>query len=343
MRRVSTAAGIVLGTLVGGVCEGQVFDVAIETPSMDRWNYPFNGSPGSRFSASTFGAVELVGFDDRDAQLVLGFATDGLIPAGLEISEYDIVSVRVTITNTNGGEFRYDPTYDTHDTYAFLDGSGDSDGGRPVSLWGVGYRNGYDQSSWGEYTVFGGAPIVEPAQEARHAFACDFPGGIGLPRDVSNNLKEEFDPMPMAIGQADTAVAGEFVDADTDFVFDVDLCDPANQAYVATGLASGELRFTVSSLSTANGDQGGGMGDIQYPFWYTRENPIAQLLGLTPRIEIRVRVGSAGDFNGDGVKDIGDVFAFLEDFTTRNPNADLQRDCVFDVSDVFAFLNAYSS
>ena len=321
---------------------GQVVDVVLDSPSMDRWNYPFNGSPGSRLSASTFGAVELEGFDDRDAQLVIGFDTSGMVEAGLDAGEYDIISVRVTITNTNGDEFRYDPTYDGHTTYAFLDESNDPDPGRPVTLWGVGYRNGYDASSWGEFTMFGGAPVIEPAQGARHAFACDFPS-IGVARDISNNLKEEFDPMPMAVGQADSATPGAFVAAETDFVFDIQTCDGAFNAYIAAGVASGEVRFSVSSLSTANGGMGGGTGDIQYPFWYTRENPLGSLLGYSPRIELRVRVGSAGDYNADGTRDVFDVFAFLDDFNAGNADADLQRDCVFDVFDVFAFLNAFNS
>ena len=149
--------------------------------------------------------------------------------------------------------------------------------------------------------------------------------------------------MPMAVAHADTATPGQFVAADTDFVFDVDVCDDAANAYIAGGVAAGEVRFTVSSLSTANGGKGGGTGDIQYPFWYTRENPIAQILGFAPRIEIRVRVGNAGDYNADGTKDIFDVFAFLDDFNAGSADADLQRDCVFDVFDVFAFLNAFNS
>lgn len=337
-----TKGVIGLSAVLCGICNAQVVEVSLDAPSLDRWNYPFNGSPGSRLSASTFGAVELAGFDDHDAQLVLGFDVSAQVASGLDASQYDIISACVIITNTNGDEFRYDPSYDGHETYLFLDESLDTDMGRPIHLWGVGYRNGYDASSWGEYTVFGGVPTVEPAQGARHAFACDFPSA-GVVRDVSNNLKQEFDPMPMAIGQVDGLGAGELVPADTDFVFDVDVCDPGFNAFIASGVSNGEVRFVVSSLTTANGGKGGGTGDIQYPFWYTRENPIGSLLGYAPRLELRVRVGSAGDYNNDGVKDIFDVFAYLDDFNAGSADADLQRDCVFDVFDVFAFLNAFNS
>ncbi|MBL4591417.1 MAG: hypothetical protein JKY96_05605 [Phycisphaerales bacterium] len=342
MTRKSLSIGIVLSLLATGLCNAQVVDVSLDTTSMDRWNYPFNGSPGSRLTASTFGAVELEGFDDRDAQLVLGFDTSALIPAGMDISLYDIISVRVTITNSNGDTFRYDPSYDTHDTYLFLDDSLDADMGRPMELYGVGYRNGFDQSTWGEFTVFGGTAVVEPVQGARHAFACDFPDGVS-PRDISNNLKDEFDPTPMAIGQADTVVPGEIVPADTDFVFDVDVCSDANQSYISESLALGELRFSVSSLSPADGGPGGGNGEIQYPFWYTRENAVAQILGFTPRLEIRVRLGGLADYNADGTQNLQDIFAYLNDFNAGTEDADLNHDCQLNLQDIFTLLAAFNS
>ena len=91
------------------LAQTQLFELSYDAPSLDRWNYPFNGSPGSRLSASTFGAVELDGFDDHDAQLVLGFATSSDVPTGLDGLEYQVLSARVTITNTNGDVFRYEP------------------------------------------------------------------------------------------------------------------------------------------------------------------------------------------------------------------------------------------
>ncbi len=336
-----TAFGFSL--LFPAVCNAQVIDVTLDTTTMDRWNYPFNGSPGSRFSASTFGAVELEGFDDRDAQLVVGFDTSGLIPVGLGLSEYDIISARVIITNTNGDEFRYDPSYDPHDSYLFLDESLDADAGRPVEMYAMGYRNGYAQSSWGEYTVFGGTPVVEPTQGSRNAFACDFPNGVGVARDVSNNLKDEFDPTPIAVATTTAASPGEFVPADSDFTLEVNTCDDAHQAYMIESIAAGELRFTIASLHTANGGSGGGSGDIQYPFWYTRENAIAQLLGYTPRLELRVRVGGLSDYNADGSNNLQDIFSYLNDFNAGLDDADLNHDCQLNLQDVFVLLQAFNS
>ncbi|MDF1809846.1 MAG: GC-type dockerin domain-anchored protein [Phycisphaerales bacterium] len=319
----------------------QVIEVEYNSPTMDRWNYPFNGAPGTRLSASTFGAIELDGFDDHDAQLLLGFETFAEIPLGLDPSEYQILSATITITSTNDEEFRYDPTYDTHDTYEFLDESLDTDLGRPTHLWAVGYRNGFDQTTFGEFSAFGGTPSVEPTQESRHAFAAYFPDGVTA-TDVSNNLKQEFDATPMAIGQTDSVAPGEFVPTDAQFTFEVNLCDPAVRGYLNDSLALGDLRFVVSSLHTANGGDGGGTGDITYPFWYTRENPIAQLFGFAPKLQLRVRVGSPADYNGDGSLNFFDVSEFLSDFSAGNTDADLNSDCTLNFFDISTFLSAFS-
>jgi len=336
-----------LTTLLGAcaclsAAQTQLIEADYSVPTLDRWNYPFNGSPGTRLTGSTFGAVELDGFDDHDAQLLLGFDTFNEVTTGLDAAEYRVLRATVTITNSNGDEFRYDPTYDTHDTYEFLDESFDPDPGRPVHLWSIGYRNGFDQTTFGEFTAFGGPPVVAPAQESRYAFAAYFPDGPDAV-DISNNLKEEFDPTPMAVGFNDSLIPGDTVPENTALTFEVDLCDPMIRAYLAQGLSLGEVRFAVTSLHSANGGKGGGKGDVSYPFWYTKENPIAQLLGYTPTLSLEVRIGSAGDYNADGLYDFFDVSAFLDDFGAGNPAADLTGDCVFDFFDVSDFLDAFAT
>ncbi len=331
------------GASSGCLAQTQIVDLTYDAPTLDRWNYPFNGSPGTRLSASTFGAVLLDGFDDHDAQFVLGFETDADVATGLDTTQYQVLEATVTITNTNGGVFRYDSTYDTYDTYQFLDDSLDPDPGRPVHLWALGYRNGYDQTTWDEYSTFGGTPSVEPTQESRHAFAAYFPTEGSMPVDISNNLKQQFDPTPMAIAHTDAVAPGELVPADTEFRFDVDLCQPGVKHYLAQGLSLGEVRFAVTSLHDANGGKGGGTGDVLYPFWYTRENPVAQILGLTSTLHLRVRVGSPGDYNADGVFNFFDVSAFLGDFTAGSLDADLNGDCSLNFFDVSAFLTAFSA
>ncbi|MEX0876509.1 MAG: GC-type dockerin domain-anchored protein [Phycisphaerales bacterium] len=342
---MKTAFALALSAAAGPAAFGQsqIIDLDYDAPTLDRWNYPFNGSPGTRLSASTFGAIELEGFDDHDAQLVLGFETGADVTAGLDSGEYQVLEAVVTITNSNGGVFRYDPTYDTHDTYLFLDNSLDLDAGRPVHLWAAGYRNGFDVSSWGEYSAFGGTPAVEPAQESRHLFAAYFPNEGSEAVDISNNLKQEFDATPMAIGMTDSVLPGEFVPADTALSFEVDLCQPGIRDFLAQGLSDGEVRFVVTSLHEASGGKGGGTGDITYPFWYTKENPIAQILGYSATLDLRVRVGSVGDYNGDGQFNFFDVSEFLSDFSSGDLTADVNNDCTLNFFDISQFLAAFNA
>jgi len=343
MARKTTQSAALLGLiLTTASTQAQLFEVDYAAPTLDRWNYPFNGAPGFRLSASTFGAPTLEGFDDRDAQLAIGFETFADIPLGLDSSEYRVLSATVTITNTSADVFRYDPTYDSHDTYLYLDDSLDTDPGRPVSLWALGYRYGFDQTTWGEFSAFGGPAVVDPVQESRNAFAAYFPVDQTAV-DVSNNVKQQFDPTPMALAQTDSVVPGDLIPADTTFTFEVDLCDPLIRGYLSESLAIGEVRFAVSSMHLANGGDGGGTGDVTYPFWYTRENPIAEIFGYASTLNMRVRIGSAGDYDGNGAMDFFDVSAFLADFTSGNLDADLTGDCAFDFFDVSAFLTAFSA
>src|ERR1043165_1040728 len=71
----------------------QRLGVSYNTPTLDRWMYPFNSQPGREQSIPTLGAIRIDGFDDRDAQFLVGFDTAQQIPPGLELNQYRIESV----------------------------------------------------------------------------------------------------------------------------------------------------------------------------------------------------------------------------------------------------------
>lgn len=345
-RRVTPLMLTSLFGMCGPAAHAQVFSVATDA-TLDRWMYPFNGSPGTRLSASTFGAPRLEGFDDYDAQFIVGFRTDGDVPAGQPASAYRVISATVYAVVSNDGQFRYDPTYDNQNTYQNQVGEypglvPDSDPGRPVTLWGLGYREGYSLANWGETSPFGFNPTIPPAQEARTAFMATF-GVDGTPSDASNHLTAEIDLVPAAIGQTATVAPGDPVPVDTEFAFEINLCDPGVRAYLTQSLSAGELRFAVASLQPADGGPDGGSGDVTYPVWYTRENPIAQIFGLVPHLEIQVRVGNAGDYNGDGIRNFFDISTFLNDFNAGNPAADMNTDCSLNFFDISIFLNEFNT
>ncbi len=341
---MSNAQNILTTGLLLAMCStatnAQVIEAQYNEPSLDRWMYPFNGSPGTRFEMTSFGAVDNEGFDDHDAQVLLGFDTSSEYISGLGADQYQILEITVKMTVSNDNGFEYDDSYDAFDTYGVLASFPDSDVGRPINLFLPGYRDGYDQSTFFENTVFGLTPDVPPAQGSRHAFAAIFDDD-GFATDVSNNIKDQFDAVPLAIGTTDAVTPGDVVPADTEFSFSFVPCDPGSRAELERMLDRGEVRFMVTSLSPATGGPDGGQGD--YPIWYARENPLAQIFGTAAKLEIRARIGSAGDYNGDGSKNFLDVSDFLSDFGNTDPAADINGDCSHNFLDVSGFLSEYSS
>ena len=66
----------------------QLLNPAWPAPSLDRWMYPFNFSAGAESSAPTFGAISQPGFDDRDAQFIIGFSTASQVVPGQPLDHY---------------------------------------------------------------------------------------------------------------------------------------------------------------------------------------------------------------------------------------------------------------
>jgi len=254
----------------------------------DRWMYPFNGTPGDRFTAPVFGAIGETDFDDRDGQLIVGFNTSSFVPTGQAPSSYNIASVKVRVTHSTG-TFAYDPTYDSYLTYS-VDGvtpslQPDADAGRPIELHGVGLRNGYTSLGFGG--VNPGPPVFEEGDifgNPRNVF----PLAYGTPNangDVSNNVTEGFESNPWAIGQATSGVlpgqnvlSGSASSAGETFEFDLGLT-PEILAYLQNGLANGGLFFSITSLHSAAEMTGG-----TNPNFYTSNHPSA--FALSPQLTI---------------------------------------------------------
>lgn len=343
---------------------GQVFEFQAAAPDEDRWNYPFAPTPGTEFEAATFGATLVPGFDDYDGQAIVGWDTATAIPAGLGEDQYHVVRAVVRIRVANDRRFTYDPTFDSFTTFLPEDDAlftPDADAGRPIELWGVGYRFPMTLETWTETSPFGGAPVVPPAEDARFAFA-SFVDLLGADVNVSRRVRQRFDADPFAIGTANVT-PGDLVPADTEFTLEVDLCKGGSELYITRGLNAGVVRFTVASLAPATGGPGGGTGN--YPRWYMRENPTAQILGYEAKLELTVRVGAAADISGssdpsdpayltpDGTVDASDFFTYLDLFVAGDGRADMsgssdpadptygRPDCTIDAADFFYYLDRF--
>lgn len=158
--------------------------ITVNSPSDDRWHYPFNFSGGYRAQASVFGSfgnLDFSGFNDRDAMFYIAWDTTGQVQQGLDPANYDVCGVSVIVTNQAGATWRPDPTVDEWYTYDVnrdgvinADGvprgsPGDSDGesydqdqGRPIELFGLGFGDSlWSYENWTEARPYEGA-ICEP-------------------------------------------------------------------------------------------------------------------------------------------------------------------------------------
>lgn len=253
-------AGLALA-LAAPVSHAVLVNATYSQPTLDKWVYPFASNGGGlRTSAPTFGAVggDAGLWDDRDAQFLAGFNTSVEVPAGLGAASYQVVSAQFTITmNINSANMvvfdgSYDPiaTYDSANEGAPINGD---DAGRSIELYGVGYRNGFTATSMVENSPFAfGDPTLEGV---RNFYATDFLSGSA--RDVSNNVRDGFDPLPFAVGQVAPAflnLDGTIMDQD-DILFTLNLANPDVLSYLASGLHLGRVNLMVSSMHSAS--QGG--------------------------------------------------------------------------------------
>jgi hypothetical protein len=254
-----------LAVAAGALCSlsaesvAQNFSASLSSPTIDKWVYPFASSGGGlRTTAPVFGSIGSVGtFDDRDGQFLTGFDLAGQIPAGRGASNYVVTSVRLTLSlNFAAADLVvWDGTYDPISTYNPVNGApinGD-DPGRPIELYGVGYRGGFTALTMTETSAY---TFGDPqAEGVRNFYATDYLGGT--PRDVSNNFRDAFDPVPFAIGQVapgDLNPDGTMKDGAL-ITFDLNLANPDVLAYVRTSLNLGRLNLLTTSLHEAS--QGG--------------------------------------------------------------------------------------
>jgi hypothetical protein len=325
------------------VALGQPYGGTIATPTFDRWMYPFNSSPGTETTAPIFAAIGQPGFDDRDGQFLVGFDTAATVPPGAGELRYIIQSARLRVVVSNDMQFAYDPTpdpvassYDPADP-AYVP---DTDPGKPVELFGVGYRNGLTAATFTESTAFSTQPVIPPQEGIRSAFAAVF-DAEGHATDVSRQVRQRITAGPMAVGVNANLAPGQLVPQGTELTLDIDVTDPTTHAYLSRSLNSGRLMLMVTSLQPASGGPGGGSG--AYASFYTKENPVSPVLGYSASLEVHAVVYPGADFNMDGDvgtdADIEAFFASLAGAPIGNPDFDMDGDVGTD-ADIRAFFEA---
>lgn len=316
------------------------FRLAPERPTLDRWNYPFNFQPADRPVAPTYGSFD-PRFDTRDAELLLGWDTASMLATNVGPGRYLIRRMRVTLTSVPPlapiKPFVYDPTYDSYRTYlkaeSSPDAEPDTDAGRPIELYGVGFRGGYTDETFLEGSDFGPlGPYTSTniSIGTRNAYGAMFDTN-GVLTDIANNVGQmnagwtnpPFEVRPWAVGTTtNVAPGGEMPDGGT-MSFDVDLRDPLVLGYVQSSLDRGRLRLMVSSLSPAGQSTPGGTGvggAGAYPWWANKEN----LLYDAPKLELEGVLVGDEDTDADGLPDDWERFRFghLNSTATDDPDGD---------------------
>ena len=258
--------------------------------ALDYYNYSNArfSSPGSVPSVPVFATLHTAE-EDRLGQMLLGFNTSLSVPTGRGAANYQISSIRLTLTNVNDEAFAYDPSYDSYRTYLPASDplhQSDADSGRPIEVHGVGFRNGYTRLS---FSLSGNAtpgfsensPYGPTGLHQRNVFARSF----GTPRadgDVSDSVGEAFETTPFAIGITDEVAPGRLVPSDTEFRFEMNLTDLSIRGYFQQALNDGALGLMVASLHASTQD-----GAQTYPRFYTREGALPE---LRPSIEITYQI-----------------------------------------------------
>lgn len=287
--------------------------------TLDRWMYPFNGMPGSRSAASTFGSTgDDTGVDTRHGQFLLGWNTASLVPTNAGPVNYLVRRAVVSILVKNDRKFALDPTHDSWRTFLPVEHPlhlDDADAGAPVELFGAGFRNGFAEATFLENSAFGSS-----AAGGRNAFATSYDTN-GVFVDVGNNVGKTpaqfapFEAWPFAVGDVAGLAPGVLVPVDSLMRFEIDLTDPLVVGYLQRGLDAGRLRFMVSSLHGASFG-----GEQSYPDFHTRES----LGGEPPVLDLEVTVVSATDSDGDGVPDDWERHHFTD--LSRPANGDSDSD-----------------
>ncbi len=312
-------------------------------PSDDRWQYPFNSTPGTRPIGSCFGAGGYSGFNDRDGEVLLGWDTSSSITPGQGAASYNIASVTITLTSQSGATWPIDLSVDEWYTYDLnsdgqinadgiprgqpgdTDGeSSDTDVGRPIELFGMGFGPVFDAESWNEFSFYVGSSSM--GDFPRDPFPFVYRDGFSDMLHVEDSVKGlhnsgltpplcgpsdtvcPFTPIPWAIGVPVNYTPGAQTTAfDVTFEVNLSLSSGRVRQYFQDQLNTGRVMVAVTSLTEAAimGEQSG------FPSFFMKEATAADAVPARLKIVLSSCTQGDGDINCDGVVNQTDVGLFV--------------------------------
>jgi hypothetical protein len=210
----------------------------------DRWNYPFNGTLGTRSSASLFNSnIPTFGFNKRDAEVVAQWQT--ALPDTVQGTSYTVTSARIEVWSLPNAP--WDPAVTRLELYA--------------AGFGPEYRErSMDPTTgtvWVETSPFvGGGPAVS-SHRARDPFPRDFV--------TDNHAEDDLAATPWAMGtHPDYASTGQ-TSGTFKVTFDLPVGNGRVQQELQEDLAKGVSSWVISTNYVSTGQN-----DAAYPSIYLR-------------------------------------------------------------------------
>ncbi|RLS47029.1 MAG: hypothetical protein DWH86_01435 [Planctomycetota bacterium] len=338
--RAFLASATIATAIAASTANADVINASFPSPTLDRWMYPFNSTPGTRPVISTFGSTPgATDFDSRDGQMLVGFDTVSQVPSG-HGSALTVTRATLLVEVSNDLIFQYDDTTDPWQCFvATTDPAwrADADAGQPVECFGVGFRNGWSLQTFQENTAFAPSGTNFMAPGVRNAFAASIDANGAL-IDVSQSTRQHFDPKVFGTGKIVGLAPGSLVAAGSSMRFEIDVSDPGVQAYLRTGIDSGRVMLALSSLTMVQQQAG------QFPAFIAKENVYVQLgLAAPARLELDVQIGNScalADINCDGHVNGADLGLLLGNWGNPGPS-DLNNSGTTDGSDLGLLLGEW--
>ena len=310
-----------------------------DTPSDDRWHYPFNFTPGNRAILTLFSSVGNIVFplfNDRDGKAIVGWDTTSQIEPGLCPQAYDIESMTVTITINTGAVWEIDLTTDEWFMFDFnndgvingdgiargepgdVDGeSDDPDPGRPLELFGAGFGPLTSYASWTETSPYYGG--TDQANNPSDPYPFVFHEGTFEMLHVEDSVKGtqnedfgvfQFTPVTWAIGvPIDYTPGAQSVPFAVVFDVDLTLSDGAVRGYFQEQLSGGRTLVVLTTLLETVA-MGGGPGTI--PEIFSKEGLGLHEDARAPTLEVVYTIRPIGDVNNDCLANLMDHIALAE-------------------------------
>jgi prepilin-type N-terminal cleavage/methylation domain-containing protein/prepilin-type processing-associated H-X9-DG protein len=352
-------------------------------PDIDTWFHQSGNDPtkGDPSTFTNFGEPGSASSPGRSGSMLLGFNTSTCSPMTsfctpipmVDATRYQINSVVVTtMMVSDGRQVRYDPT---EDLLSDIVNGADSDLGKPLELFGVGFANGYERLGYGaanalppefeETSPFLNGPsgqqsfnIFPLGDDGAGEFGNVFnsPAGEGIfelneddELELVEMVKDPWHASPWAIGTVAGVTPGAAIPGLSTISFDVDLENSDIEAYFQQSLSEGGVGVFLSSLHDVTAFHGGGASDV-YPGYYAQHH-FAVSLGIADAATITIDYeildpDELGDYDGNGSVEAADYEEWRETFGQQVESgsaADGNDDGVVDTADYVVWRKFFSA